>query len=650
LAKPFAVESKNYLHPNPDMFSMLHNKAKTRINTCIGQKYTLNKPFLLDFFTTVFESLNIIKSGIPVLQDLINNNMPLVFSTETLTALRFFSNIYKINFEAFFASPNLAVNEKCQSFALECIIAATDFNTVQHQIKESNDQNSDSSTFKNSIRNKIFSIKLDLNEIFCQLTIMSHFEYFYYDWFADARFRIYFGQASLNPYKPFVRSFLQFYHSPNINELSKILSPGHSSYTKNVKNLLKIQLISWLKSDIIPESSNLRDLLKFTPTWKLGSLFFISRLVQDFHICNHKYTFFYWKDTSSSGYQNYSILTKSLRLAQASSLSKSTNPDIYTLVSNRILQEIKNIKTIIQNISSELLLLTKNINFNVSLDINIPHKFNVKYQYFLSQSKLKEIKKHASTDHDKFIYLFIIKKMHQFVRLLKINPKLIAYFNRSLWKRPTMTDLYASSRKGRSQQCIDKIIEVALTNGEWINNGILAILKQLLFRLDYVFTTFLNEHYGEKNYVKDSIRKLCTKESIKPIIIESINGIFVFEPMMLKDYRFDYKDVMSKTIRQHIKLSTMNLHYSRFSTSFTSNLLQAVDAIIVGIFQQEILKYQQKHDINIPFFTVHDCWFIHPAYCLLLDELCLDSVKIFFNMHFVAQAKKPKKLKNPNEK
>jgi hypothetical protein len=43
-----------------------------------------------------------------------------------------------------------------------------------------------------------------------------------------------FAQASLNPYKPFVRSFLQFYHSPNINELSKIVSPGRSSYTQKV--------------------------------------------------------------------------------------------------------------------------------------------------------------------------------------------------------------------------------------------------------------------------------------------------------------------------------------------------------------------------------------------------------------------------------
>jgi hypothetical protein len=82
------------------------------------------------------------------------------------------------------------------------------------------------------------------------------------------------------------------------------------------------------------------------------------------------------KDTSSSGYQNYSILTKSLRLAQASSLSKSTNPDIYTLVSNRILNEIKTIKKIIKALSPELLLLAKNINFNASSEINVPPNFN----------------------------------------------------------------------------------------------------------------------------------------------------------------------------------------------------------------------------------------------------------------------------------
>jgi hypothetical protein len=132
---------------------------------------------------------------------------------------------------------------------------------------------------------------------------------------------------------------------------------------------------------------------------------------------------------------------------------------------------------------------------------------------------------------------------------------------------------------------------------------------------------------------------LCNKKSIKPIIIDSINGIFVFEPNMLQSYKFRYTRADNKRIRQHIKLNTQNLHYSRFSTSFTSNLLQAVDAIIVGIFQQEILKYQQKHGIKIPFFTIHDCWFIHPAYCLLLDELCLKSVKIFFDMNFEEQFK-----------
>jgi hypothetical protein len=169
LPRLILVEPENYLHPNPDMFSMLHNKAKSRIDDGMHQQYTLNKPFFLDFFTTFFESLNIIHSYIPVLENLINKNLPLVLNSDVLTALRFFSNIYKINFESFFT--NLAVNEKCQSFALECIIAATDFNNMSHQIFESNDQNSDSSTFKNSIRNKIFSIKLDLNEIFCQLTL-----------------------------------------------------------------------------------------------------------------------------------------------------------------------------------------------------------------------------------------------------------------------------------------------------------------------------------------------------------------------------------------------------------------------------------------------------------------------------------------------
>jgi DNA-dependent RNA polymerase len=467
---------------------------------------------------------------------------------------------------------------------------------------------------------------------------MSHFEYFYYDWFVDARFRIYFAQASLNPYKPFVRSFLQFYHSPNLNHIYKSTNQSRETYTKVIKKRLKLQLYAWLKTNEIPPSSNLRDLLALKPTWKLGSLFFISRLVQDFHIKDHQYSFFYWKDTSSSGYQNYSILTKSLRLAQASSLSKTTNADIYTLVSNRILNEIKTIRKIIKALSPELLLLTKNINFNVPLDINIPPEFNVKYKYFLSNSKLKEIKKHASTDnYDKFIYLFILKKMYQFVRLLKINPTLLSYFNRSLWKRPTMTDLYASSRKGRANQCIEKIIEIALTNGEWINNGILSILKQLLFRLDHVFTTFLNEHYPEKNYVKDAIKKLCTEAIMKPILIDSINGIFLFEPNKLRSYKFDYKRADNKRILSTIKLNTDRLDYQRFSTSFTSNLLQAVDAIIVGIFQQEILKYQQKHDIHIPFFTIHDCWFIHPAYCFLLDELCLKSVKIFYDMDFEKQ-------------
>jgi hypothetical protein len=165
-----------------------------------------------------------------------------------------------------------------------------------------------------------------------------------------------------------------------------------------------------------------------------------------------------------------------------------------------------------------------------------------------------------------------------------------------------MTDLYASSRKGRSQQCIDKIIETALINGEWINNRHIVILKQLLFRLDHVFTTFLNKHFPERNYVKNALRELCTQKTIKPILIDSINGIFLFEPNELKSFTIERK-INEKRIPHRIKLSTMNLHYSRFSTSFTSNLLQAVDAIIVGIFQQEVLKYQRKYGIKIPFFT-----------------------------------------------
>jgi hypothetical protein len=69
------------------MFSMFHNKAKTRISTCIGQKYTLNKKFLLAFFTTFLESLKIIKSYIPVVKNFVDKNMPLVFTTEVLTAI-----------------------------------------------------------------------------------------------------------------------------------------------------------------------------------------------------------------------------------------------------------------------------------------------------------------------------------------------------------------------------------------------------------------------------------------------------------------------------------------------------------------------------------------------------------------------------------
>jgi hypothetical protein len=135
---------------------------------------------------------------------------------------------------------------------------------------------------------------------------------------------IIFGPSHINPYKPFVRSFLQFYHSPDIGKLSKILSPGHSSYTKKVKNLLKTQLTCWLKSEDIPKSSNLRDLLILKQTWKLGSLFFISRLISDFYAKDHHYNFFYWKDTSLSGYQNYSILAKSANDDEYNSFSMTS--------------------------------------------------------------------------------------------------------------------------------------------------------------------------------------------------------------------------------------------------------------------------------------------------------------------------------------
>jgi hypothetical protein len=168
------------------------------------------------------------------------------------------------------------------------------------------------------LRNLTFSKKIEFNEIFCDITIMSQFNFFRYDWFADLRFRVYDAVAALSMYKSFVRSFLKFYQTPNIH---KFYHHSKTEYLAKLDTLLVIQLKEHLKTPNVPCSSRLENLLVTVQSWNLGELFTISRLLQDYQ--NFKkfgvehLSFFYWKDASSSAYQNYSLLIKSYNLAKA---------------------------------------------------------------------------------------------------------------------------------------------------------------------------------------------------------------------------------------------------------------------------------------------------------------------------------------------
>lgn len=603
-------------------------------------KFCINLEFLAEFLTLFKKTFS----------------MPLADLCESEVDLRFISEIFGFNLIRWKSkmSDILFKNLVLNILDLRYMTPLTTFGTKHKRLHH-------------VLQNKLKSFKLFFCELLFQLCVMSNFNFFTFGWFCCYRLRVYYTGSALNLNLPFARGFLQFYsHVAQSNE-------ARLKTRALLLNQLNSVTLS-IKPQLLPQSElSLINILK-TNAFKPTECFTYRHLLYDYYFCvdeNYKYQSQYSLDAVGSGTQMLGLSLRDKRIAKLGMLLKNTTltVDIYTMFLNHV-------RTLCHDFTSSLNLLFDAYphlseilqKFNVKiLDLKIKYYaelYTEKRWPLITNAKLKsllfedyfnlaqltatsifDILLAQESDFISFEKLFLPAAFSKFfirikdkdeVTCLKLfiilaemlnfttlfhSPLIVNIFERKLVKHMLMTLLYGSSSYGRLKMMLNSLVDFIFRDGLFHSDADFIQTSEFCNILNLILSLWVEEEHSYLTQFHQLVAQSC------------YNGTFTSFHVCSPFAHMFYKPKVS--FSKPIKIMNKSFRYNHFtkktsfkgvSKGFVANYVHFCDATIVQLFLRK-LSFSKFFG-----YTVHDRFFIHPAFGYVLHDFCKDCYLQFYNL------------------
>jgi hypothetical protein len=146
-----------------------------------------------------------------------------------------------------------------------------------------------------------------------------------------------------------------------------------------------------------------------------------------------------------------------------------------------------------------------------------------------------------------------------------------------------------------------------------------------------MFTLWFNTDFKVLLKFIKNVKILCKKREFNTFLLNGPYGTFWYQPSRIKTYM-----VRLNNRRKRVLYHIPQIDYKKISSAYVANLFQFFDSILLMFFLKHLVTFCVKHNIkNIPIFTNHDRFFIHPKFALYLRGLLKEAYISFYEYHII---------------